>query len=367
MRNIYKIILSIIILALIPLVYKVGQRVLHSHCKVALTPPIKNENEDKMLIDNLIDNTLKNYELNKTGFTPKQIKFSSEGIDNIALISMIKDEDDIIYENLVWHFCVGFRKFILIDNNSTDNTRRLMEKFKNETLGKAIVIITEDPILEHIQSRIITGSMEFAHSVWPELTWVFPIDADEFWYPNIPLKDILSNIPADKNVILTLQYQHLPAESADRFDATIPFYNSINYRENILSMPKIAIKPNSDFIIAQGNHIAYTNNTRNKLNYISGNLIGLDMRHFQRRSLAQVQKKYWNGARANIAAQNKQIIDMGTGPHWTSFMAEVNQKGLDKATEDRFNEFLVHKEKCIEDPLPMEEAFKLYNELIREE
>ncbi|MGI4775503.1 MAG: hypothetical protein ACRYE9_00995, partial [Janthinobacterium lividum] len=36
--------------------------------------------------------------------------FNSEGINNIALVMMTKDEEDIIYQNLVWHFSLGFRK-----------------------------------------------------------------------------------------------------------------------------------------------------------------------------------------------------------------------------------------------------------------
>jgi hypothetical protein len=355
MRNITKIIFSILILALLPLGYKAGQRMLHSY----------NKKQYKIIATNV----LKNYNLNKTGFTTKKVKFSSEGIENIALISMIKDEDDIIYENLVWHFCIGFRKFVLIDNNSTDNTRRLIEKFKNETLGKATVIIIEDPILEYIQSRITTGAMQFAHSTWPEVTWVFPVDGDEFWYPNAPLKDILSSIPDDKNVILTLQYDHMLTEKADKFNHDLPFYEAILYRNKTLSggMGKIALKADADLIIAQGNHNAITTERTQGLRYISGNLIGLDMRHFQRRSLAQVQKKYWNGAQANIAAQNKKLISLAHGSHWSSFMTEVNEKGLNKATEDRFNEHVAPKENCVADPLPMEEAFKLYHELIREE
>lgn len=326
---------------------------------------VHNKNKYKVVVTE----TLKNDGLNKTGLAPKHVQFSPEGIDTIALISMIKDEDDIIYENLVWHFCVGFRKFVLVDNNSTDNTRRLIEKFKKETLGKATVIIIEDPILEYIQSRITTGAMQFAHSTWPEVTWVFPVDGDEFWYPNVPLKDILLNIPADKNVILTLQYDHMLTEKADLFNHNLPFYEAILYRNKTLSggLGKTVLKADADLIIAQGNHNVITKERTQSLQYISGNLIGLDMRHFQRRSLAQVQKKYWNGAQANIAAQNKKLISLDHGSHWSSFMTEVKEKGLDKATKDRFNEHVAPKEGCIQDPLPMEEAFKLYHELIREE
>lgn len=52
---------------------------------------------------------------------------------------MVKDEEDVIFENLVWHFCVGFRKFIIVDNNSTDKTRILIEKFQKQVAGIPVV------------------------------------------------------------------------------------------------------------------------------------------------------------------------------------------------------------------------------------
>ena len=352
----FKIILAIIILSIFPIGYKIVKKRLYINAK----------KERQAAYSDLVSKTLQHDPLNKAGFAMKHAQFDKDGIDDIALIMMVKDEDDIIYENLVWHFCVGFRKFVIVDNNSNDKTRERIEKFKTQTLGKAVVIIVDDPIVEYIQSRITTGVMRFANSTWPEVTWIFPVDADEFWYPNLPLKDVLSNVPQDKDIILTLQYQHLPTETADKINENLPFYDSITYRHKTLSsgLGKVAVKANPNIIIDQGNHNAHIINHTTNLNYISGNIIGLDMRHFQRRSLAQVRKKYWNGAQANIAAQSKKLIDMGQGIHWTSFMEEVNQKGLEQTTKDRFNEFVASKNDCVKDPLPVEEALNLFKEII---
>jgi len=131
---------------------------------------------------------------------------------------MIKDEDDIIFENLVWHFCVGFRKFIIVDNNSTDKTRSLVEKFRTQVMGKATVIIVDDPIVEYIQSQVTTGAMRLANSIWPQVDWIFPVDADEFWYPTTNLRGILSYIPVDKDIIITHPYNHFPINSAENSD-----------------------------------------------------------------------------------------------------------------------------------------------------
>lgn len=289
------------------------------------------------------------------GITTKTAQFDKEGIDDIALITMIKDEDDIIYENLVWHFCVGFRKFIIVDNNSTDKTRILIEKFRKETASIATVIIVDDPIVEYIQSKVTTGAMLMASSIWPEVTWVFPVDADEFWYPYVRLKEILSKIPDDKDVILTSQYQHVPVQDAENFNQQIPFYDSLNFRLKSLpgGLGKIAVRFKSDVVIAQGNHSARSTNYNRNMGYISGNKIGLDMRHFAMRSVAQVEKKYWNGAKANILGQKLGVLPHHAGTHWTAFMHEVKDKGIKQASIDRFNNSVQSKDECIEDPLPM--------------
>lgn len=296
----------------------------------------------------------------------KSVKFSRDGIDNIAYVTMVKDEDDIIYENLVWHFCIGFRKFVIVDNNSTDGTRGLIEKFKKQVENKAIVVIIDDPIVEYIQSKIMTGAMRFAHSIWSDLDWVFPIDADEFWYPNVQLKDILTKIPDSQEVIFTLQHNHVPVEEFQDNKGRGVFYKNLNYRLKTLSAKfgKIAVRPDVDVIISQGNHSARVIEHNRGLEYAAGNEIGLDMRHFQMRSVFQVEKKYWNGAKANIRAQKLGLINENSGVHWTAFKKEVDQKGLRQSAADRFNSYVKSKDICVEDPLPMEKAFELFNELI---
>lgn len=310
-------------------------------------------------------------EENGIGFKVTPAVFEKEGIDNIALVTMIKDEEDVIYENLVWHFCVGFRKFVVVDNNSTDKTRELIEKFKRKTDGKAIVVIIDDPIVEHIQSAILTGSMYFVKSIWPKTEWVFPVDGDEFWYPNTKLSDILKNVPSDKDAIIIMQYNHFFVEKAHQFDSSKPFYESMPYRTNSLikdglttQFGRVAVRPKLDITIAQGYHLIKSHNEV-LIKYAKGNKLGLSMRHFPRRSIAQVKKKYLNGARANIAGQQKGVISPGDGTHWTAFQDEIQEKGVEQATIDRFNEFIVDKEIMLHDPLPMQEAFTLFEELTK--
>ena len=334
-----------------------------------MTKPIErkfNKMQFKSELVRVEEENLQSQKNNNDLAAQKSVKFARDGIDNIAYVTMVKDEDDIIYENLVWHFCIGFRKFVIVDNNSTDGTRALIEKFKKQVENKAVVVIIDDPIVEYIQSKIMTGAMRFAHSVWSDLDWVFPVDADEFWYPNIQLKDILSKIPDNQEVIFTLQHNHVPVEEFKDNKKREVFYKNLNYRLKDLSdgFGKIAVRPGVDVIISQGNHSARTIMHKRGLGYAAGNEIGLDMRHFQMRSVFQVEKKYWNGAKANIRAQKLGLINKDHGSHWTAFKKEVDEKGLRQSATDRFNSYVKSKDICIEDPLPMENAFELFNELI---
>lgn len=209
---------SIIFLAVIItsiFIFKIDHKIIYKY----------NKNYNSKLLQKTFAWELKNF---NAAFKPAI--FNKQGIEDIALVTMIKDEEDVIYENLVWHFSVGFRKFVIVDNESTDNTRILVNKFKDKVKGKAQVIIIDDSIVEHLQSAFITSSMKLAHHVWPEVQWVFPVDADEFWYPTRQLSDILQNIPKEKNAIQTLQYNYFPTEKSEDFDDKIPFYKNITCR-----------------------------------------------------------------------------------------------------------------------------------------
>ncbi|MBP7190696.1 MAG: glycosyltransferase family 2 protein [Rickettsiaceae bacterium] len=295
--------------------------------------------------------------------------FSNSGIENIALVTMVKDEEDIIYENLVWHFCIGFRKFVIVDNNSTDKTLSLIHKFKKETEGKAIVIIMEDPIFEHIQSRIITASTRIVNSVWPEVEWVFPVDADEFWYPNRALDKILADVPRDKDAILVAPYVQRPCVKRDKIDFSKRFYDVLCCQDKNIGqeLGKVAIRSSFDVIVMQGNHHAMFANSKYLPQKVSGNILGLYMLHFHIRSVDQVYKKFWNGARANIALKKKEGSYTGKNEgHWDAFVDEVQDKGALKAAIDRFDGYVADEGATIDDTIEFEKAKSFYDKIIGE-
>jgi hypothetical protein len=88
---------------------------------------------------------------------------------------MVRNEEDIVRINVLYHLSLGFDRLLIVDNASTDGTRRELRR-----LGK-------DPRVRWMRDR---GSFRQGE-VFTELArqassegadWVAPVDADDFWY-----------------------------------------------------------------------------------------------------------------------------------------------------------------------------------------
>ncbi|AIL64567.1 hypothetical protein NOVO_00785 [Rickettsiales bacterium Ac37b] len=304
--------------------------------------------------------------------------FTPEGIEDIALVLMVKDEIDIIMENLVWHFCIGFRKFIIIDNQSSDGTREHINKFARLTKDIATVLIIDDPIVEHIQTRIITGAYYYITQLWPSVKWVFPIDADEFWVPQSKLSQILSQIPDKYDALTVLRTRYFANKNYYNYPDTIPFYEKIPFRTKNLTLLeteyshinyKIALRTGrNNLIITQGNHALDTkipHKFKDSFNYIGGNTKGLHMVEYTMRSVEQTNKKFQNGMNALISASKKNLPETRgmESSHWYQYKKYINQYGK-LAAKAKFEKNFITAEDSIYDPLPIQEAFVLFKKIL---
>jgi hypothetical protein len=324
-------------------------------------------------------------------FTSK-FTHTPEGLKNISYISMIKDEDDIIYENLAWHFAVGFRKFILIDNNSSDNTRNLIQKFINETKELATVILIHDPIEEHNQYKLMTAAYRMSHEIWPEAEWIVPVDADEFWIFSKNPSESIASFPKWADSVSVIKTKYYPSEDYDtikdqRFWHKLHYRNAKwseidedQYKDKRIIVPKIFLRYSKYFSLSMGNHHVIYNgplsikadedsrlmyeNILDDVRYASGISHGIFIREFHMRSPEQTKKKFSNGLRAVELMPKTNKLALSGGLHWhkyRNYLTEYNTP--EEAANAKFKNYYRYVD-IIDDKLEIDEALDLYNKLI---
>jgi hypothetical protein len=314
-----------------------------------------------------------------------------QGLQNIAYITMIKDEEDIIYENLVWHFAIGFRKFIIFNNNSTDKTSILLKKFINETKGLTTVFIIEDPIVAYKQYKIMTIGYKMAHELWPEVEWFFPIDADEFWVFTKNPETALASIPNNIDAAAAIRQRYYPTEDYDILAKNEQsFWRRLHYRDSSWfeynpdnrkkeKWSKIFLRYSDDSSLAMGNHFILKkipwNNGNNDANqylqsyfthYTDASIYGIFIREYHLRSVKQTHTKFTNALKvlSETNILNNKALDIGH--HWQNYKYYLkNSRTPEEAAELKFKSYYRNSsnDDLIDDPLPIEQAMELYNKL----
>lgn len=253
-----------------------------------------------------------------------ELLFTAEPIPYIAWVSMIKDEEDIIGLNLDWHYALGFRKFVLIDNGSTDGSRAAVEAFK-QRFADAVVVIIEDPVVAHLQSEFTTGAFRLACAVWPELRWVFPVDADEFLCLERPLEAMLAGVPEAVDAVVFPKSFYMPVRGGAAVEGT-PLFDWMGYRTPVNPVSaKVALRADPKYIISQGNH-SISVAGGGAVAYLSGYGLGGHYREFRIRSAEHLRKKTINGGKAILAAEALGKQEVG-GSHWMGWYQGYLQKG----------------------------------------
>ena len=92
-----------------------------------------------------------------------------------AICVIIKNEADYIEEWIDYHFKIGFEKFYIYDNESTDNTREILDKY----IRKGIV----DYIYCPGKGKQIPSYNDCIHRYRSKCRYIAFIDADEFIFP----------------------------------------------------------------------------------------------------------------------------------------------------------------------------------------
>jgi len=167
---------------------------------------------------------------------------------------LVRDEEDIIRENIEFHKQQGVDFFIVTDNRSVDRTPEILKAYEKEGILKYKFENSND----YNQAKWVT---EMAREAYTEYgaDWVINNDADEFWFPknSHSLKAVFETIDQKYNVIIADRYNFIPIKSSKEK----LFYETMIYREKNSKNPqgdplppKVAHRGDPRINVSEGNH-----------------------------------------------------------------------------------------------------------------
>jgi hypothetical protein len=255
-------------------------------------------------------------------------------LHDAVMIMLVKDEADIIGQSLRHHHQLGFRRFCILDNNSTDATAAIIAKFR-DTTPDTTVLYVQDPVPGYYQSAKMNAAQKLCEAYMPITGappgWFFFIDADEFITfagtgdlaaDARNLNAALSN--SDANLLIMHWVHSAPASLHESLapDADMFAANPVYCPQLAPRVPKVAYRAGSNLDLMMGNHFV-SEHPYNIDNVIVGAAHSLFMFHFSLRSLAHVKRKIINGG---LAYRQAQGLD-DHGGHWRKRYELYQQHG----------------------------------------
>lgn len=330
---------------------------------VTLSPPATKpaDTADARAIVRVVSHARNMARANQITMRREPRKIEGEDPLRFAVVMMVKDEEDVIYHNLTWHFALGLRQFVILDNLSTDSTRSEIERFVRlcEPMG-ARVIVLDDREVGYYQSRKTTSAAHLAQSYFGA-EWVLALDADEFIF--VDKGDIFSvlfrcekqaerdlGIPrTDPHFFAGAQLQLVDhfCTSADNPAEANPIARLAFRRRKPKGGYKTAARWAPDLVFGQGNHNVTIRGGSNTPATHAG-AMGAHIRHFPVRSFAHFLKKVRNGGRAYLNAEG-----LGTGGgHWKKWYELLQTEGEDALRKVFEADYVLNPADMTFDPLP---------------
>jgi hypothetical protein len=208
---------------------------------------------------------------------------------------LVRDEEDILRENVEFHLAQGVDFIIATDNLSQDRTPDILEHYRRQGVLH-VILETRDDYSQHtwVTRMARMAAVDFGAD------WVINNDADEFWHPNSPgdLKSCLARVPAEAQAVAADRH-NFPVVSVDE-PGNLPFFERLIWRdtasENMFGeplQPKVCHRANREIVVKQGNHGVILAGTE-----IAAMPVDISILHFPARSYAQFENKIRLGGAA---------------------------------------------------------------------
>lgn len=116
---------------------------------------------------------------------------------HIVMTLLVKNEEQMLAQQIEFHHALGVDHFIVTDNNSTDGTPDIIRRYQEKGW---IVDVIEEHATDYEQKAWVDRMVELARAKH-HADWIINADADEFWLPvcgSFPelLKDTRANVLA---------------------------------------------------------------------------------------------------------------------------------------------------------------------------
>lgn len=98
---------------------------------------------------------------------------------HIVMTLLVKNEEQLLADNIEFHHAMGVEHFIITDNNSSDRTPEIIRQYQEK--GWVLEVINETST-GYEQKAWVDRMIELAREKY-HADWVINADADEFWYP----------------------------------------------------------------------------------------------------------------------------------------------------------------------------------------
>src|SRR3989338_2260439 len=102
---------------------------------------------------------------------------------SVAILMSVRNEELYADLNISYHLDLGFDYIFIADHCSTDGTKEIFDKYKNNS--RVVIINEENPVFDH--ARIANKLLKYAKDNY-EIDWFIFLDVDEFF--SIKEKDI---------------------------------------------------------------------------------------------------------------------------------------------------------------------------------
>jgi hypothetical protein len=156
----------------------------------------------------------------------------------IGMTINVRDEADIIEDNLRFHAAQGVDFFVVADHGSVDSTKEVLEPHVASGLVHLVEVEARDilDLLNQHMARLAGLAAERGAD------WVIHNDADEFWWPVVgDLRDAFTSIPPDYGLLLAPRAEFPPRPGDE------PWPDRLVIREGrARHNPKLAHRPHPE-------------------------------------------------------------------------------------------------------------------------